>query len=149
MQPEAFLSLPDCSEGLHNRLAKAAKSSQSLEELYQMAKSRRYTHARIRRLVLWAFLGLTESDRPSKPPYLRVLGMNKRGQALLKKMKDTASIPILTKPAHAEKLDQVGKQLFQLEARCTSLYDLCRSDFGKTSGKSEYTTNPIILKNEG
>lgn len=145
MSPEDFLLLPDCNEGLHNRLAKAVLESNSLDELYQKTKSRRYTHARIRRLILWAFLGLTKLDRPITPPYLRILGMNKRGQVLLKKMKETAKIPILTKVAHIKKLDQVGQQLFQLEHRCTNLYDLCRADFGKTSGKLEFTSNPIIL----
>lgn len=146
LSPEEYLSLPDCGEGLHNRLSEAALQSNTLDELYQKAKSRRYTHARIRRLVLWSFLGLTAADRPVTPPYLRVLGMNNRGQTLLKKMKQTSSVPILTKAAHAQKLDQIGKRLFELETRCTSLYDLCRADFGKTPGKSEYTSNPVIFE---
>jgi predicted nucleotidyltransferase len=145
MTSEDFLLLPDCGEGLHNRLSEAAQRSNTLEELYQMAKSRRYTHARIRRLVLWAFLGLNASDRPGAPPYLRVLAMNKRGQTLLKQMKHCAEIPIITKAAHAQKLDPIGRHLFELESRCTSLYDLCRADFGKTPGKSEYTSNPMII----
>ena len=145
MSPDDFLSLPDSGEGLHNRLYRAVMHSTDLNELYEKVKTRRYTHARIRRLVLWAFLGLTKSDRPAAPPYLRVLGMNKRGQLLLKQMKRTAKVPILTKAAHAQKLDPVGRHLFALEARCTSLYDLCRADFGKTIGPSEYTMNPVIF----
>lgn len=145
MQAEDFLRLPDCGEGLHHRLLEAARNSSSLDDLYSHAKSRRYTHARIRRLVLWAFLGLTKADRPSKPPYLRVLAMTKRGQALLRDMKRTASIPILTKSAHVQKLDQTCRDLFDLESRCTSLYDLCRFDFGSLPGKTEYTSNPVIL----
>lgn len=144
MCAEEFLALPDCGEGLHHRIAAATLTSNTLEELYAAVKSRRYTHARIRRLVLWAFLSLTASDRPERPPYLRVLGMNRRGQSLLKEMKQTARLPILTKPAHSKQLHQEGKTLFALEARCTALYDLCRNDFGLTKGKSEYTENPVI-----
>jgi hypothetical protein len=90
-----------------------------------MTKTKRYAHARLRRLVLWAWLGLRECDRPEHPPYIRVLGFNDRGQELLKQMKQTAALPVLTKPAHARKLDEAGRTLFELESRCTDLYDLC------------------------
>ncbi len=145
MCAEDFLSLPDCGEGLHHRLARAALEHHTLDELYTAVKSRRYTHARIRRLVLWAFLSITAKDRPASPPYLRVLGMNRRGQSILKEMKRNARLPILTKPAHAKHLSQEAKALFEVEARCTALYDLCRSDFGQRKGKLEYTENPVIL----
>lgn len=145
MSPEDFLPLPDCGEGLHNRISEAAMQSNTLDELYERAKSRRYTHARIRRLVLWAFLGLSASDRPVFPPYLRILGMNTQGQLLLKQMKQSAKVPILTKAAHAKKLDPIACRLFELENRCTSLYDLCRADFGIKNVKSEYTSNPVII----
>lgn len=140
-----FISIPDCGEGLHHRLARASLEHHTLEELYAAVKSRRYTHARIRRLVLWAFLSLTSKDRPDSPPYLRVLGMNRRGQSLLKEMKRSARLPILTKPAHAKHLPQEAKTLFEVEARCTALYDLCRKDFGQRKGKLEFTENPVIL----
>ena len=55
----------------------------------------------------------------------RVLGFSDRGQELLKQMKKTAALPVITKPAHARKLDEAGKRLFELESRCTGLYDLC------------------------
>ena len=145
MASEDFLFLPDCGEGLHNRLTEAVMTASNLEELYALTKSRRYPHARIRRLVLWAFLGLRKEDRPDVPPYLRVLGMNKRGQSLLKEMKVKATLPILTKPAHVRALDQNARQIMDIEARCTSLYDLCRENFNRTPGKQEFRENPIIL----
>lgn len=145
MYPEDFLALPDSGEGLHNRLYQAALESHTLEDLYAKVKSRRYTHARIRRLVLWAFLGLKKTDRPAAPPYLRVLGMNQRGRDILKEMKQSAQVPILTKSAHAQKLPPEARRLFELEARCTALYDLCRADFGQRPGRTEYTSNPVII----
>lgn len=60
------------------------KAVRSLEEFFQLAKPRHWTQARMRRLLVWAFLGLTRADRPDAPPYLRVLGFNARGQELLK-----------------------------------------------------------------
>ncbi len=145
MDPEAFSALPDSGEGLDRKLWQAVQEADSLDQVYDRTKSKRYTHARIRRMVLWAFLGLAEADRPAAPPYLRVLGFSPRGQQLLKQMKTTASLPVLVKPAQVRKLDPSVQALFQLEARCTRLYDLCRRRFGETPGKNEYTQTPVRL----
>lgn len=145
MTEEDWSRLPDSGEGLHHRLFAAAQEATSLPQLYALAKTKRYPLARIRRLVLWAFLGLTAEDRPAALPYLRVLGFTQRGQILLRQMKTAASLPILVKPAHAARLPEEARRLFALEARCTALYDLCRQKFGQTPGKNEYTQNPIRL----
>lgn len=105
-----WAALPDsgAAEGLPPRLERAGKQCRSLEEFFQLAKPRHWTQARLRRLLVWAFLGLTRADRPDAPPYLRVLGFNARGQELLKAMKAQAALPILTKPAHARELAEPG-----------------------------------------
>ncbi|MEG0321524.1 MAG: nucleotidyltransferase family protein, partial [Oscillospiraceae bacterium] len=82
----------------------AAAGATSLDTLYDLAKTKRYTHARVRRAVLWAYLGLTAADRPEAVPYLRVLGMDETGQALLKGLKKTCPLPLITKPAQYRKL---------------------------------------------
>lgn len=137
--------LPDSGEGLSHRLFAAAQQATSLPHLYALAGTKRYPNARIRRLVLWAFLGLTAADRPASLPYLRVLGFTSRGQTLLRRMKTTATLPVLVKPAHAARLPEAARRCFALEARCTALYNLCRKHFGQTPGKNEYTQNPIRL----
>ncbi len=145
MDTSAWAALPDSgtAEGLPERLVRAARQALSLEDFYFLAKTKRYTHARLRRLALSAFLGLT-TDRPALPPYVRVLGLNSRGQELLKRMKDTCSLPILTKPAHAKTLASPARQLFETEARYTDLYGLCFST-PKPCGL-EWTFTPVIMK---
>ena len=138
-----FAALPDSGEGLSDRLYAAAQRGRTLEEVYALAKTKRYAHARIRRMVLWAFLHLTEGDRPEYPPYLRVLGFTARGQQLLRRMKGTASLPVLVKPAHAARLPEEARRVFALEARCTALYDVCRREFGRTAGRNEYEEGPV------
>ena len=143
LEAEDYARLPDCGEGLSNLLRDAARQARTLDELYALVKSKRYTLARVRRLVLWAFLGLTEADRPESPPYLRVLGFTDRGQEVLRTMKKTASLPVLVKPAHVRRLDETARKVFALEARCTGLYDLCRRGFGTGEGPNEYTAGPV------
>ena len=145
MSEADFARLPDCGEGLSYRLFHAAGEAASLPALYEGVKSKRYPLSRIRRLVLWAFLGLQEGDRPPSLPYLRVLGFGPRGQLLLRQMKAQATLPVVVKPAHIRKLPPEAQQVFRLEARCTALYDLCRRDFGRTPGKKEYTQNPVRI----
>lgn len=119
--------LPDAgaAEGLPRRLERAGRRCACLEEFYTLAKTKRYAHARLRRLALRAFLGITAADVPEKPPYLRVLGLNARGQEVLREMKSRANLPILTKPAHIDRLGEEARALFALEERCTDLYGLC------------------------
>ena len=120
-------ALPDGggAEGLPSRLAKAAREAVSLEDFYTRAKTRRYPHARLRRLALAAFLGLRAAERPAAPPYVRVLGLGGRGRALLRRMKDTCPLPVIVKPAQARELDGPARTLFESEARYTDLYGLC------------------------
>ena len=140
-----WAALPDAgaAEGLPQRLEHAGRTCTSMDEFLSLAKTKRYTRARLARLVLWAWLGLTAADVPEKPPYLRVLGFNERGRELLRAMKRTARVPILTKPAHARELDVTARRLFELEARCTDLYDLCLEPV-PAPGR-EWITDPVIL----
>ena len=122
-----WAALPDGggAEGLPSRLAKAAREAVSLEDFYTRAKTRRYPHARLRRLALAAFLDLRAAERPAAPPYVRVLGLGGRGRVLLRRMKDTCPLPVIVKPAQARELDGPARTLFESEARYTDLYGLC------------------------
>ena len=139
-----WAALPDGggAEGLPSRLAKAAREAVSLEDFYTRAKTRRYTHARLRRLALAAFLGLRAAERPAAPPYVRVLGLGGRGRALLRRMKETCPLPVIVKPAQARELDGPALALFQAEARYTDLYGLCFPTPRPCGG--EWTHSPVV-----
>lgn len=144
MTAEDWAKLPDAGagEGLPQRLERAGRQCRSLDDFFTLAKTRRYAMARLRRMALWAFLGLTAADVPAEPPYLRVLGFNARGREVLKRMKTTAQLPILTKPAHARELDGPGRRLFELEARCTDLYGLFLPQLPPPG--QEWTRGPVM-----
>ena len=61
--PADFRKLPDVSEGIENRIVSAAKSAVSLDDVYSFAKTKRYSHARLRRIVTSLMLGIEKSDR--------------------------------------------------------------------------------------
>lgn len=121
MNAEDFLQIEDVSEGLENRIVSAVADSLSLEELYDNIKTKRYTHSRIRRIILRAYLGITK-DMPNEPKYLHILAFNNKGRELLSEMKKSASLPIITKYGNIASNDV--KELFDLESKFTDIYNL-------------------------
>ena len=83
MTTEELRRVPDVGEGLENRILEAAGQSGSVEELLQRVKTKRYTHARLRRIITCAFLGITEELQNTPADYARVLGMTDWGAGLL------------------------------------------------------------------
>lgn len=139
-------ALPDSGDGLAARLLYAARQTAGLEALYALTKTRAYTHSRVRRLALYALLGLRKQDIPSSPPYIRVLGFNRLGQRLLKEMNGQAALPIFVKPAHARRYSPEVQSLFHLECRFTDLFALCFPT--PRPGGLEWTTGPVVENRE-
>lgn len=145
MTQAEFAALDQGREGLCNRLWAAARQAATLEELFTLAKTKRYAHARLRRMVLWAYLGLTPDDVPAAPLYLRPLAANETGRALLAQMRKTASVPLLTKPADVRRLSPAAQALFALEVRATELYTLAYPDLRAAAGGAEWRMGPVLV----
>jgi len=145
MNEAEFAALPDsgAAEGLPARLVRAARDAESLEQFYDLAKTKRYAHARIRRLALWAFLGLSREDKGDKLSYLRVLASDRRGLEVLRRMKTTAKCPVLTKTAHIERLDAEAQARFKLECKATDLYGLLFEEV--LLGGLDLLRGPVLL----
>lgn len=118
-------NLPDISEGLENKIYFSARVATSLDELYNMIKTKRYTLARIRRLILSAFLGFDNRFFMTTPPYVRVLGFSENGLNHLKKPQGV--IPIITRALQIKQLDSDAQDVFDTECRATDIYNLCLS----------------------
>ncbi|MCM1115783.1 MAG: nucleotidyltransferase family protein [Clostridium sp.] len=123
MQAEDFLNIDDVNEGLENRIADAVRISTSLEELYSNIKTKRYTHSRIRRIILRSYLGITANYKKTAP-YIRILGFNEKGRDILAEIKKNANLPIISRYNDIANLDDYGKSLFALECKCTDLFNL-------------------------
>lgn len=124
MSREELARLPDMSEGLENRVFAAARRACSLEELLALAKTKRYSMARLRRIVFSAFLGLSAEDGAGLPPYLRVLGFTERGVRLLQEAKRRGGLPLLTHSSDFSKLDKTGKNVVEWEGKGSDLFAL-------------------------
>lgn len=134
-----FLNLPDVSEGLENRFFNAIKEYNSTEEILQAVKTKRYTLARLRRILIYALLHITKDMQKSSVPYIRVLGFNEKGIEIISKAKKSAKMPIVTKVSTAiNNFDEFGKSVLEKEIYSSDIWTLaqntptkCGMDFHK------------------
>ena len=124
MKPSDFIGTPDVAEGIEHRIAEAVKTSVSLSEIFDKVKTKRYTHARIRRIILSSFLGITAEDVVALPPYIRVLGLNDNGRMMLREMKNKYFVPVVMKYGDVKYLDDGARRVFMTESTATDLYNL-------------------------
>lgn len=93
-------NLPDVSEGLENKIKNAANDCNTVKELINIIKSKRYTETRIQRIILCALLGITKqtiSELYKVSPYIRILGMNAKGKEFLSLLRyEYPKLPIVT-----------------------------------------------------
>ena len=125
MPPEQFSRLPDISEGLENRIFTAVQKAGSVSELFESVKTKRYPMARIRRILLSAFLGIEASDSAGVPPYLRILGIGKNGEKILRRAKERNHVPLISRYADAAQLNPHARRILELESQASDLYALC------------------------
>lgn len=127
------------SEGIEHRLWAAVRTATDSESLYMAMKTKRYPHARLRRLALDAALGVRAGALPPLPPFLHVLGARRQALPLLRQ----ARLPASTSLAKLERaLPQQG-ELFALYGRFADLSALCRQKIMPMG--LAYTAKPVVL----
>ena len=117
-------SLPDLSEGIENRLSDAISNAVSYEELLSLIKTKRYPLARVRRLVLSAFLNIDDTFFGKEPPYIRVLALGEKGEELLKEASKKATLPIITRVSHLNLSDEFTSKVWSLENLASDVFCL-------------------------
>ena len=142
MAEEDFAPYDTSGEGLYHRLYEAVRTQTSVEAVLDAAKTKRYSHARLRRMVLWAWLGM--EDVPDCVPYLRVLAANETGRKLLRQMRDNGA-PVLTKGADVAALGAEAEALFTAEALRTDRYALTFPDLTQSACGRDWRMTPKML----
>lgn len=130
MTVEQIANLPDVYEGLEFAIKKAANSCNTLKEVINIACSKRYTEARIRRILLYSLLKITKKDMIMSKrtlPYIRVLGFNEKGKGLISKIKRTN--PALNVVSSVKKFEDFNlnknlKTMLDIDIFATNVYTL-------------------------
>ena len=123
MSVEELSEIADIHEGLEYKIRKAVQKSMAFDEIIENAKSKRYTYAGLRRILIAAFLGITQSFLNRGVPYLRILGFNKRGAEILKQMKKNTALPVVTKITNLpDGFSDFARTMLNLEIQSTDIY---------------------------
>lgn len=137
--PARFAGVRGVNEGLEHRLAAAVREAVSAEDLYARLKTKRYPHARLRRLALDAAMGVEGSSLPALPPYLHVLGARRQVMPLLR----GAAMPVSTSLAKLEQTSPQAEKVVKIHNAFTDFSSLCREQT-QPMGLA-YTAKPVLL----
>ena len=143
MTAEEISLLPEVSEGLENLFARYSMESSGFEELVGRVKSKRYTMARLKRIVMCGLLGITRElqDKAFSDDgalYARVLGVRSDSQELLKQLCEKASIPVIIKASDREKLTETGRRIERISAFAHSVHSIGRTYEKAVASDSSY-----------
>ena len=127
--PEELRRCAGMTEGMENLFLKRYREAASYEDFIGRCVCRRYTRNRLQRQVArclagvdgWTALALSRTG----PPYIRVLGYNRRGRALLHlrdQIRRAANAPVITRLAAAANPE--ARALAALEFRASRLREL-------------------------
>lgn len=126
LDKDVLLQTDNVSHGLENRIMSFINKASSTDELYSLIKTKRYTHSRIRQILLSSVLNIKRKDLDSGVKYINILGFNSNGQQLLKSLRKNALCPMITNLSDALNLEEAADEA-KLCYNADSLYELCRS----------------------
>ena len=138
---EEIAGISDVGQGLENRIY-GARMAGSLDELLFTVKTKRYTMARIRRIMLSLLIGITKEDMKQLPPYGRILAFNERGKEILAQAKNSAKLPYASSIAKLSQLSDTAERFAELEIRASDLYGLALETV--TSAQKDYRAKIMI-----
>ena len=111
-------------EGIHNRILKYIEESNSMEELIEKIKTKRYTYNKLNRMFTHILCGFTKEEAKNiKLEYIRVLGFNNKGIKHLNKIKKEITLPIITN------FKKEYEVLLKQETKIDKIYSLITNDY--------------------
>lgn len=145
----------DISEGIENKIFKAALVAKDYDELLNLVKSKRYTMTRIKRCLNNILLGITKDDMElakgiNTIPYVRILAFNSKGREIIREIKKSSEIKIINKFSEVEHFmdDKNFKFLIENDIKCTDIYNTIyyKKNRPLLKGSMDYFIKPIYIK---
>ncbi len=122
----------DVDEGLDIRIKSKINESNTLEELIQNIKTKRYTYNKINRMLCHILCSFTKEENKQYKTleYIRILGFSLKGQQYLNEIKKDIIIPILNK------YDTQKYKSLNIEKRVSDIYSTIYEDISKEEIKN-------------
>ena len=137
----------DVTLDLSNRIVSSLPKYESFEQFCQLLKIRNLTYTRISRCLMHILLNITEEKVLSCKAddftaYGRILGMKKASSALLAKINESSTIPVLSRLKDADSaLNELQLSLFNETLTGSQIYNSA----ARNGITSEYSLKPVIL----
>ena len=146
MSLSEIAELQDVTEGLENAIKQAANTCNTLEDLINSIKSKRYTRSRIQRILLYSMLNITKKDIQDSyivKPYIRVLGVSNKGKLLLSQL-NNPKYPTITsvKKFIDNNNNKILKNMLEKDILASNIYTLGYRNDSKAN--LDYTKKLII-----
>ena len=111
------------TEGMENKMKNEVRYAKSLNDFIDRLKSKRYTRTRIQRMCAHTVIGFKKNA--VIPEYIRVLGFNKKGSKLIKKIKesDNLKMPVISN------INREKAKGIEIDIKASDIYNLiCGKD---------------------
>lgn len=139
----------DVNSDLADRITNNLSSYSNFTDFADLLKTKAYTHTRITRSLCHIMLDIQKQDLTTYLSqgicfYAKALGFQREAAPLLKLLKSTSSIPLITKLSNAsDLLNKLGQSMLQQDIKTSQLYHSRPSK--KDPAYNEYTRPLVIL----
>ena len=123
MTKEEISQIADVNEGLENIIKLASTTCKTIDEIVEKVITKRYTKTRISRILTYILLDITKSEieqSKNANPYIRVLGINKKFEGILKTINNDKLITSLKKFEE----NNGENQLLNIDKKATEIYTI-------------------------
>ena len=143
----------EVNEGIENKIYSNVFTSKNLEELINSTKSKRYTMTKIKRTLNNILLGINRDDEIKvkdldRVPYIRILAFNNKGREIIKKIKTSSDIEIITKFSKISHVDDpIFDTLIKYDLKSSNMYNLIyyKNNRNLLKGPMDYYLSPKYL----
>lgn len=157
---QSLLRFQDVTEELANRICKHLNEFESFTQFALLLKTKELTYSRIQRSLVHVLLGIewdgdsvyeegskNRENMLSEPCYVRILGIRRSAGKLLSYITSSSPIPVITKPAHAERqLSEKAALLFKRDIFASHLWESVVADKVGRRFVHEYQ-KPFLITN--
>ena len=142
MTKEEISKIADVNEGLENSIKLASTTCKTIDEIIEKVSTKRYTKTRISRILTYILLDITKSEMEQSKnanQYIRVLGINKKCEGILKKINNDKLITSLKKFEE----NNGENQLLNIDKKATEIYTI---KYQKSVQENLDYTSKFIIK---
>ena len=124
---EKLKEIPDCVEGLENKLKNSLKTCFSVDELLKNLNTKRYTDARIRRILINNLLDIDKNlvkKCLKNNLYFRVLAIKNGKENLLKELNNANTLPVIERKSSLSKLKGIALKSIEKDIFANDVYSI-------------------------